>query len=194
LIFDRELTDGTSKAIGIDLLLKKSWAPLNIWLNYSLSRAQYTFDDEFITSFDAPRDIRHIGNIVASYQIKRLQLSLTGRFHSGLPYTEPSGIRSTFDDIDQTTLFDLEYDQINNRRLRPYSRIDFGINDRTPFVKQGKLRTEVALSVINIFQRENVFVRGHFLDLEQNSIPPPIAFVDSTLLRRTPLLLFRLYW
>jgi len=159
-----------------------------------LGKINYLFPDVAEESFAAPNDIRHNASLMGSYQFRKLHFSLTGKYHSGLPYSKPNGLIGFYDEEDEATTYEVDYGKINNERLRQYFRLDFGVNYRPTFKKYSNLKAEFSLSIINILNRENVLDRGYYTDLEVEAEIPPLVFVNRFLLNRTPLLLVRFYW
>ncbi len=193
LLEESAFTRGQSTAIGLDILVKKRWTDFNTWVNYSLGKITYFFPAIVETPFLAPNDIRHNLSLVSSYTFKELQLSLTNSFHSGLPFTSPVELFDFYDEEDETTIYSIIFSDPNNDRLKPYFRTDFTLNYRPNFKRAKKIKTEVALSILNIFNRKNIFARKYSLDLEASD-PPNIGYVESALLQTTPLVLVRVHW
>lgn len=193
-LIPRAFSKGSSNTAGVDILLKKRLKSFNFWLNYSLGKITYSFPEITGNSFAAPNDIRHNGSIVGSYQFRKFHFSLSGKYHSGLPYSQPDGIGSVYDEVDETTIYFVDYQGVNNARLNRYFRLDFGVNYRPSFKKFSQLKTEFSLSIINLLNRENAFDREFYVDNETEAPTPPLAFIDKVLLNRTPLLLVRFYW
>ena len=194
LIPTLEFSDGKSDAKGLAIIAKKRWRNFDTWINYSLSEIKYTFPELFQPTFAAPNEIRHNLNFVSSYTYKSLQFSLIGNYRSGLPYSTPAGVLEINDPDENENYYILEYTTINKERLEHYARVDFSINYRPKFNLLGSSKMEVSLSFLNLLNRENVYDRGFYVDLESEIIPPEIAIAQKTLLERTPLLLFRVYW
>jgi len=194
LLATDEFSRGSSTAIGLDLLIKKRWKKFNTWINYSLGKNTYMFPNISEETFAAPNDIRHTLGIVSSYELGDFQASIIGSFHSGLPYSLPDGIIDDFDEVDQETYYSINYVEINNDRLKPYTRLDINLNYRPDIKKLKDLKLEFSLSILNVLKRENEFRREFRLDFDDDSEVPRLAFIDRALLDRTPLLLMRVYW
>lgn len=194
LVTTNEFSRGESKALGLGLLVKKRWHNFNCWVNYSLGKINYLFPDISENTFSAPNDIRHNISLVSSYDYKDFQFSIITNFHSGLPYTQPSGIETIYDEeIDENT-YAINYSDINRNRLKPYSRTDLSINYRPQFNFIGKSKLELSLSFVNLWNSENVFAREYYLESNDDKETPDLAFIRKSLLQTTPLLLCRVHW
>lgn len=185
---------GNSTAVGLDVLVKKRWANFNTWVNYSLGKITYLFPEIEETSFFAPNDIRHNLSLVSSYTYKDLQVTLNNSYHSGLPFTRPSGLTNIYDEVDEEFFYYIDFSAINNDRLRPYFRTDLSINYRPVFKKRSDLKAEFSFSLLNVFNRKNVFAREYYIDYGEGSETPTLAFIQKALLQTTPLILVRMHW
>ena len=200
-----EFFAGTSKAVGIDLLVNKQWRGYQTWLNYSLSKVNFDFPDFYDYPFPSTTEQRHNLSFVNSYTYKNWNFSLSYQFKTGLPYTNQLGIDTFFDEedfaetgnVEESTYFSVEYDTPNEERLPSYSRLDAGISYR-PIFKNSKLKAELTFSMINLLNRTNTFRRDFFLDDVENEdgefLELAVFGVDKQLLQRTPLLSMRVYW
>ena len=184
---------GSSTTKGIDLLLKKRWSKINTWVNYSLGYSTNTFPEISQKRFYSSNDVRHNVSIVASYKVKNMQFSLNANYHSGLPYSSPLLVLNE-EEVEPPFLYFLEYNEYNNKRLKPYMRLDFNINYRTTFKKINNLRSEISITFINLLNNNNVASREYFLDFDEESSVSNLSYVQKTLLERTPLFLIRFYW
>ncbi len=186
---------GNAEAIGIELLLKKSFNKnYNAWINYSMANNQLTFPDISNSSFNAPNDIRHQLSLINTYQYKNLRIALNTNYHSGLAYSSPFGIISEYDAVDDETNYFLDYRILNQNRLKDYLRLDLNINYKVDLNRFKDSKLELSLSLINLLNQQNIFAQEHFLLFEENVMTPQIAFIQKSLLPRTPLLICRFYW
>ncbi len=185
--------EGNSTSIGLDLLLKKNWKNYNCWVNYSLSENIYSFPTLFNEAFPSNQDHRHNFSLVNQWVKGKWTATVTYQYRSGLPFSTPDGIYSYFDDDDEL-FYELNFEKINNLRLKDYHRLDVGISYLTTIAKD-KLNAEINISLLNLFNRENIFARHYFLgEIEEESEGPEIFAIDRALLRITPQFLFRIYW
>lgn len=189
-----DFSSGSSRALGLALIVKKRWRHLNSWVNYALGKIKYTFPEISEASFTAPNDIRHNLTWVGSYTHKDLQFSIISNLHSGLPYTQPAGVLSTFDEEDNETYYNIEYQSFNEDRLKAYARVDVSINYRPTFQITKKSKLEISLSILNLLNTQNTSAREYFLDNDTNNERPQLSFIRKSLLGRTPLMMCRIYW
>ena len=192
-----DFSTGTSKASGIDFLIKKHWRGYQTWLNYSLSKINFNFPGLYDFSFTASNEQRHNLSFINSYTYKKWNVSLGYQYKTGLPYTNALGVGDTSDeDIEDIDYF-VEYDDPNNQRLPNYSRLDAGISYRPTF-KNANLKAEFTFSMINLLNQTNTFRRDFYLDEVENEeeevIGRQVFGIDKQLLKRTPLISIRVYW
>ncbi len=185
-----EFEMGSSKAVGLDFLLKKRWKPYTVWFNYSLSKVQYHFPEILEEAFPASNDQRHNLSLANSFQYKKWNFTLSSQYRTGLPYSTPDGI--TFDDEDNDYL---GYVTFNDNRLADYLRLDLNIHYRFT-AKKSRFKGECAVGIINLLNKMNPFSRDYFIEDEDedgNEIME-IAYLERGLLRRTPSVMLRFYW
>ena len=185
-------SNGSGETRGIDILLRKNGTNWKYGINYTLSQNEYSFPDVGPNPFPATNDIRHNLGLTQSLKFGKWELSSTYQFRSGLPFTLSEGVISSVGEEGEIN-YELNFNQINDRRLDAYHRIDAGATYRTLFM-QDRLHAEVSFSIINLLNRENVFSRQTRLgDQEEGEIPQPVV-LEKTLLGITPLLMLRFYW
>ena len=188
-------TKGSATTTGVDVLLKKKWPGFSTWINYSFGVSKSNFPEIAEASFYSPNDIRHNVTFVGSFKVKRVQFSLSSNYHSGLPFSRPELVLNEEEEAPEDPfLFFLDYEQFNDRRLKPYVRFDLNMNYRFDLKRGKRLKSEISLSLINIFNANNLAAREHYLNYNEEEDTYALAFVDKVLLGRTPLLLWRVYW
>ena len=159
--------DGTSKAKGIDFLLRKTWHPYSLWLSYSLGRVTQSFPGlNFDQPFSAQQDIRHTLSIVNMFAYKNFDFSLNLNYRSGQPYTAPDTVYQVecSECVDGVTQ-KLGYQRLNTKRLQEVIRVDLGINWKW---RHPGWEARIGLSVYNLLNRVNLLDKDFILDL------PPI--------------------
>ena len=187
-------SNGSTEAIGIDLLVKKNWEHYLFWLNYSLSKNTFQFSEGFTSPFPAENDQRHRLSLVNTLNFKPFQVHLTYQYKTGLPITSSPRIVSYVDEEDDENYFELVYDRFNDSRLPDYHRLDIELSYKSQFFMP-KLKTEFSISLLNILDRENPFSRNYFIDDDEDELEEvEIASFQKRLLGRTPLLMLRFYW
>ena len=186
------IESGESTSKGIETLVKKSWDKYSVWFSYTLSDNQYFFPDTDMDPFPANNDHRHNLSVVNTYTYKDYTFSLSYNYRSGLPYSKPHGLVAT--EYEDYIDYSLGFNELNNLRLDSYHRVDASITYKKQFYKE-KLNAELNLSMVNVFNARNVYSRDSYLISDSEIIDAPvIQSFDKYLLRRTPKLLFRVYW
>ncbi len=174
-----------TRALGVDILLKKSLNDAEFWVAYSLSKAFAQSDnlnggDEY-SSFD---DHLHELKLVGVYTIGKWQFTANWIYGSPKPW----------DELILTSTLQISTDYVkNSSRLTPYHRLDAGIT-----FTQNILRSELQIGVkgFNIYNRKNLLSKPDSLsdtpiqDYLQGN--PVIVFTDYYGLGFTPTLFFNL--
>lgn len=143
---------GKGKAKGIELLLTKTRGSLTGFLGYSLSQNLRKFEEinnnEY---FNATNDRTHTFSVALNWSINdKFSLSANWAFATGAPITVPSGMIYTTENK-----YEYIYDGVNNYRMRPYHRLDIGLN----FVKSLRWgERTLTLSIINVYNRRNPYL------------------------------------
>jgi hypothetical protein len=184
---------GSSKINGLDVLVKKEWQQYKFWLNYTLSQQFYTFPTLSATAFPANNDHRHNISLFNTYKWKNWSFSLTYQFRSGLPYSNPLGVEQYTLENESKNYYRIVFDEINGNRLTDYHRVDLGISYRRPIFKK-RMQMEIACSLLNVFNRANQFSRDYFIADLESIQEVQVRAIEKFQLKRTPQLLFRIYW
>jgi hypothetical protein len=118
-----------------------------------------------LTQYYPHFDRRHNVNLVATWILgDRLDWELSARWNlgTGFPFTQTQGYyeKINFDRIyeDYTTQngeLGIIYSDLNTGRLPDYHRLDVNIKKRFTFSENSSL--EIDFSVVNLYNRENVF-------------------------------------
>ncbi len=184
---------GTATNQGLDILVKKRMDPITSWLNYSLSKGTYLFQDIDEDPFPTSSDQRHVLNFINNWKYKNWTFSLNYQFRTGLPFSLPSYIEEGEDD-EGGSYYSLVYERLNMDRLPDYSRLDIGFNYR-PELKKMPFKLEINGSITNVLNTLNILSREYYLaDLEDTDGIPEYYDVERRLLKRTPYLSLRIYW
>ena len=99
-----------------------------------------------------------------------------------------------YDEEEDENHYRVEYSRLNEDRLKPYSRIDFSINYRPEYKLLRKAKIEFSLSILNLWNSENIFAREYYVESDDTINGPNLAFIRKSLLQTTPLVLCRMYW
>lgn len=157
--WEEQVTAGTGKAYGIELMAQKKEGRFTGWVAYTLSRTERTLPEvNFGRTFPYKYDRRHDFKTVGTYRLSK-GIEVTGCFifQSAMPFTmaysqyeeaAENPANSTIEDVKNITAR-------NNVRIEPYHRLDVGIN----FIKEkkkGRTRTW-NISCYNVYNRRNPF-------------------------------------
>jgi len=156
---ETEIVQGTGKAYGIELLLRKNTGKLNGWVSYTYSRSLQKFDSQFSedrinngeffpSNFEKPHDL----SIVANYKAtRRYSFSMNVVYSTGRPVTYPTG-KYELDGLEITN-----FSRRNSFRIPNYFRVDLSINIEGSHKKDKPGHGYWSLSVYNVLARRNAY-------------------------------------
>lgn len=170
--WEDNVTSGRAWSYGMEFLINKKAGKFTGWIGYTLSWTQMQFDSlNFGRKFWARYDRRHDISVVGTYMLNdRITLSGTWVYGTGnaitLPVSEYYAPYHNYEDdfnfhyppgytppLFRGKMVD-DYSEKNNFRMRPYHRLDFGIQ----FHKQKKWGERIwEISVYNAYNRKNPF-------------------------------------
>jgi hypothetical protein len=151
--FESKLIQGTGKAYGLELLVRKESGKLTGWISYTLSwsRRQFTEINDG-NWFPSRYDRRHNGAVVTQYLIgRRWAASIVWEFISGARFTPVVGqyvvLAPTLTGVDLIPV----YSGINEVKLADTHRLDAGIK----FMSKpgGKFQWHLFAGVYNAYNR-----------------------------------------
>ena len=169
--------EGIGHSRGIDLLVQRKFGKYTGWVGYTYSQTHYKFDVYGQSYFPASQDVTHEFKIVNTYTWGRWVFAATWVYTTGKPYTTPIG---TFT-ITQPDGTDKSYIVTNNKnvsRYPDYHRLD--ISSKYRFLIGDKIKSEIGLSIFNVYNRKNVWYTEYQVD--ETGLTP----TDVTLLGFTP--------
>ena len=179
------LFTGTGTAKGLEVLVQRKTGRLKGWASYTLSEVEYTFDGlNDGVAFPASQDQRHAFTAVGDLKAGPWTFSASWMWVSGRPYTEPES-RYTFEGVDGQVYQGVRIGPKNARRLPARHRLDAGVTRR---FRMGGMDLDVALSLFNVYDRQNVWYRQYRLDTQ------PIRVRDVMMLGFTPMLSVKASW
>lgn len=149
---------------GLDISVKYDSKRVNVWAGYSLSKT--TRQDDTVV-YPTHFDRRHNANLVTSFNLgKKFDWEISARFNfgSGFPFTKtqaffeelqnPGAVTSPYTNSNGTV--GVVYDkELNGGRLPYFHRLD--VSAKKTFSLGEKAKVEVSLSIINVYDRNNVF-------------------------------------
>lgn len=169
---------GKGTAQGVEVLAQRKTGRFKGWLSYALSEVYYRFDElNGGAPFPATQDRRHTFTAVGEVALGPWMVSANWTWASGRPYTVPES-RYSFVGIDGTVHVGVHIGPKNTQRLPVYHRLDASL--RRHF-RRGPLGLDVALSLFNVYDRQNVWYRQYRLDIQ------PVRVRDVMMLGLTPM-------
>ncbi len=173
-------------AEGVDFTLKFENRNLYFWAVYSFAFVNRYYEDVNgeLQKYNPHFDRRHNVNFVGVYRFGgRLDWEISARwnFGSGFPFTQTQGYyeQITFNEgiySDYTSTngdLGILYADLNAGRLPTYHRLDFNIKKRFHFSERSTL--EVDASVVNVYNRENIF----YVDRVSNEVVYQLPIMPS---------------
>lgn len=170
-------------AYGVDLLAKWQFKGFFFYASYSFA---FTHRNDGVQTYPPSYDRRHNINLLATYDFgKKRDWEISARWNmgSGFPFTRTksfyenntlsNGISSDYL-TNNGQLGVLYSSQINDGRLPYYHRLDFSIKKTFSFKE--RMKFEIAASVTNAYNRENIFYfnRVSFERINQLPIIPSL--------------------
>ena len=173
-------------AYGLDFSMQYDYKKIYVWFVYSLGyvHREYEGADGQIVTYTPHFDRRHNMNFIFSYVTgpkKQWEFNVRWNFGTGFAFTQvqgyyehlsfPDGINSDY----PTENGDLGfiYGELFGGRMPTYHRLDIGMKKNFYFGTYSKLVLD--LSVINVYNRENVF----YVDLVTGDIVYQLPFMPS---------------
>jgi hypothetical protein len=164
-------------ARGVDLLFKRDFRQLYLWLVYSFT---YVTRQDGIRDYFPHFDRRHNINLVASYAFgKKLNWEINARwnFGSSFPFTLTQGFYEYLNfqqgiNLDYTQmngLMGILYGELNTGRLPHYHRLDLALKKTIAVAKNSDL--EITASVTNVYNRKNIFYYDRIRGKRVNQLP-----------------------
>lgn len=169
----------TGNAYGFDFSTKYELKNLYLWLTYSLGFVDRNDGEQiYPTVFDR----RHNVNVLANYNFGKdysWQLGVRWNFGSGFPFTKTQGFYNQLffkDGVDSDYKTEnpdnigVVYSPIRNGGRLPYfHRLDLSLQKTVKFSKH--LNAEISASIINVYNRKNIFYFDRINYKRVNQLP-----------------------
>jgi len=164
-------------AKGVDLIVKYDNKQFYFWMVYSLT---YVTRDDGVREYFPHFDRRHNINLLGSYVFgKKLDWEANARwnFGSSFPFTLTQGFFEYLNfqqglNLDYTNsngLLGIIYGDLNTGRLPYYHRLDISVKRTFAIAKNSEL--EIIGSVINVYNRKNIFYYDRLRGERVNQLP-----------------------
>ncbi len=170
-----QVSQGTGKVVGLDLLVSQRWSHYTTWLAYTLSRSRRTFSELFRgASYAAQDDRPHQLQWVNEYQYQRWSLSGVYIFASGRPYLDLA-VSDLANDRRERSVSSL-------RRIPAYHRVDISARYTCP-IEKGELYG--SLGVFNLLDHANTLYSQRIYSLPEENNRNVLLGNELQLLGRT---------
>ncbi|MFO7828983.1 MAG: TonB-dependent receptor [Bacteroidales bacterium] len=149
-----EFRTGYAWSYGLEFLIRKQTGKFTGWISYTLSKAERKIPEinkgkVYPASYDKPHNIA----VVASYELlKKLNASATWVYSTGSPVTFPVGR------YEYGNMIVPVYSDRNAYRMPDYHRMDISLTYKFGVNKTRGLRSELNLSVYNVYNRKNAWM------------------------------------
>lgn len=159
-----EMTFGTGKAYGLEVLLQKKTGRLTGWIGYTLSRAERTYPDmnngkAFPYRYDRTHDV----SVVTSYKInKKWTFSGVFVYGTGNALTLPNrrftyNLGFNYENFNPYWTNINQYGKVNDYRMPAYHRVDLSFTYTPKPDSQRRFKSSWAFGLYNLYNRHNPY-------------------------------------
>ncbi|MGC9375679.1 MAG: TonB-dependent receptor [Bacteroidales bacterium] len=169
-----EFRTGYAWSYGLEFLIRKQTGKFTGWISYTLSKAERKIPEinqgkVYPASYDKPHNMA----IVASYDFsKKLNAAANWVYSTGNPVTFPVGR------YEYGNMIVPIYSDRNDYRLPDYHRLDLSVTYKFGVDKTRGLRSELNLSIYNVYNRKNTWM----LFFSQDDEDPNITIAEKVYL------------
>jgi len=178
------LSEGKSRILGMDFLIKKRIDRYRFWIGYSFNDVNFTFNEIQEGSFSGNNDITHSFRISSSLQLNNFQFSLGWQYRTGVPVT-------LIENYDEDTRR-VNFGPLNAGRLPDFHRLDASVVHEFD-LNQKNSRMQIGLSALNLYNRVVPLSIIHRTSQQNGEL-----LLDQVVYRRslgfTPNITFRLFF
>jgi ferric enterobactin receptor len=157
---------GNGVARGLEFLVQKKAGMVTGWVSYTLSNVEHDFPTLNSEPFPASHDRTHELKIVGNYTWGLYNFSSSWTYATGNAYTSPES-QYFLETIDGEIISYIHVGEKNASRLPNYHRLDLSVS-RVFESTYSNHKTEVGLSIFNLYNRDNTVYREY--DLETSPI------------------------
>jgi len=149
-----EFRVGDAWSYGAEFFIRKQQGRFTGWISYTLSKAlrkipEINSGKVYSSSYDRPHNLA----IVGSYDLrKRWNIAATWVYATGSPVTFPTGR------YEQGNMIIPIYSDRNSYRMPDYHRMDLSITLKSKEKPNKRLRSELNVSIYNIYNRHNAWM------------------------------------
>jgi len=184
LVRDFIVESGFAEGIDFSVLYDDQWRRLELGYSYAITKRIYDDPEMGRQEYFPQYDRRHNLNLSGSIRFGRnhcWEVNSRWHFGTGFPFTPSMGYYETVALDENATINHLTsngnpgivYGEYNSKRLPSYHRLDAAVKKR--FVIMGRDMLEVEFTVINIYNRKNIF----YTDRRTNEQVYQLPFLPS---------------
>jgi len=169
---------GDYTVIGSEFLIQKQFRGIYGWLSYTWNKNDYTFNglESIPATFPSNFEINHTVNSAVIYEWRNLKVALGSKWYTGRPVTTPLYTTPEFTGANTA---EIAYESPNSENLNTFFQVNFSASKQWDISK--RVRLQMGLSVMNIFNTKNIINRYYRLNSSNN-----IEVVDTYSISRTP--------
>ena len=161
-----EFRIGDAWSYGAEFFIRKQQGKFTGWISYTLSKAErkipeINFGKVYPSSYDKPHNL----SIVGMYDLtKRWSFSATWVYSTGAAVTFPTG-RYEYENMIIPV-----YSDRNSYRMPDYHRLDLSITLKSKEKPNKRLKSELNVSVYNLYNRHNAWMISFYQDEDNPEI------------------------
>lgn len=154
--WEQNITIGTGRAFGLDVMLRKNTSFLDAYIAYSLARTDRTFPkinlgERYPFKYDHRHDLKIWGDFRFS---PKIDLSASWVFSSGLAISIPQNTFTVEVPGVSSPVIVVDYGSKNSARLPAYHRFDVGLNLHFNS-RKGAAQHHIQVGAYNLYSRRN---------------------------------------
>ena len=161
-----EFRIGEAWSYGVEFLIRKQQGKFTGWISYTLSKSErkipeINYGNVYPSTYDKPHNLAIVGNYDLS---KRFVVSATWVYTTGAPVTFPTG-RYEYENM----IIPI-YSDRNGYRMPDYHRLDLSVTLKSKEKPNKRRRSELNVSVYNVYNRHNAWMITFSQDPENPDI------------------------
>jgi len=174
---------GSYRVYGTEFLIQKQFNDFYAWLSYTWNKNDYSFNGVEPIRFPSSFELNHTINTAVIYEWDNLKIALGSKWFTGRPVTPPLISIPTYS---STGAPSIAYNYPNSNNLGNFFQVNFSAS--YAFKILPKINLQLGVSVLNIFNRQNIINKYYRINTAQNGI----EVVNTYSLERTPNALIKL--
>lgn len=168
---------GSYAVQGTEILVQKQFSNMYAWLSYTWNNNNYEFPEFSQYKFPSNFEINHAINSAVIYEVYNFKIALGARWFTGRPVTNPLLAETS---ANVTTISEILYESPNLHNIDNFFQANFSANYL--WKVSDKVRLQFGVSVLNLFNRQNIINRYYRINPDSNAI----EVVNTYSVERTP--------